>query len=343
MMNQTKRVAVVGATGYAGAELTALLARHPHVELAAVYASENSKPIPFSAVHPSLIRMTGPAVEPFALAKLLDSKAEVVFLATPNEVSAELVPALLDNGLRVIDLSGAFRLAEPGDYPKWYGFDHPNPALLQKAVYGLTEFCNGDLANAQLVANPGCYPTAILLALRPLTYLINRDQLIVADAKSGVSGAGKKSDLSYSFSELAGNFKAYGVGKHKHEPEIRNQLHLGDKAALVFVPHLLPVVRGLLATLHVSFVRPVTAAELTENYQRAYGNSEFVRVLPAGTLPEMRDVVSTPYAEIGFQLLNGGTRAVIVSVIDNLLKGAASQAVQNFNRMNGFDEKEGLA
>jgi N-acetyl-gamma-glutamyl-phosphate reductase len=313
------RVAIAGATGYAGVELVKILGRHSGAQLVGSYSSES-----------------------FSLDALVEAKPEGAFLATPNEVSAEVAPQLLDLGIKVIDLSGAFRLGEPALYPPWYGFAHPRPQLLGEAVYGLTELCNGELAKARLVANPGCYPTSILLALRPLTYLIDRSQPVIIDAKSGVSGAGKKSDLAYSFSELFGNFKAYGVGHHKHEPEIRQGLHLGERATLVFVPHLLPTVRGIYSTMHVGFLQAVSNEELTALYAEAYGNAPLVRVLPPGQLPELKDVVNTPYAEIGFQLLQGGRRAVIVSVIDNLLKGAASQAVQNFNRMCGYADTEGL-
>ena len=312
------RVAILGSTGYAGAELLRLLKRHAHVDIAGAYSSS------------------------FEISALDDAAAEVVFLATPNEFSAHLVPQLLDRGLRVIDLSGAYRLTEPTLYPPWYGFTHERPALLGEAVYGLTEWCGEELAKARLVANPGCYPTSVLLALRPLAYLIDRMQPLVCDSKSGVSGAGKKSDLAWSFAEVSGNFKAYGVGHHRHEPEIRQGLHLGLRADLVFVPHLLPIVRGILSTMHVSFTRAISAAELTAMYAEAYDGKPFVKVLPAGELPELKSVVNTPNAEIGFTLLQGGRRAVIVSVIDNLLKGAASQAVQNFNRMLGYDETEGL-
>jgi len=338
-----KRVAVVGATGYAGSELTAILARHRGVELAALYAGTTGAAVPFSSIHSSLSGSDGPAAEPFTLDKLLARDLDAVFLATPNETSAEIAPALMKSGCGIIDLSGAFRLHEPVDYPRWYGFAHPAPELLSQAVYGLTEWCNGELAGAQIVANPGCYPTAILLALRPLRWILDREQPLICDVKSGVSGAGKKSDLAYSFSELAGNFKTYSVGHHRHEPEVRQGLDLGERAPLVFVAHLLPTVRGILATLHVSFTRPMTAAAISEMYAQSYEKSTFVRVRKEGDLPELRHVVGTPRAEVGFVLLNGGRRAVIVSVIDNLLKGAASQAIQNFNRVHGFDEKEALA
>ncbi|HUP44289.1 MAG TPA: N-acetyl-gamma-glutamyl-phosphate reductase [Thermoanaerobaculia bacterium] len=313
------RVAVIGATGYTGTELAEILKRHKHVAVTGLFGSD------------------------FSMDDLAVAAPEAVFLATPNEISADLAPKLVDAGMRVIDLSGAFRLTDETLYPRWYGFDHKRPELLEEAVYGLTEWCNGDLKKARLVANPGCYPTSVLLALRPIMYLIDRSQPVICDSKSGVSGAGKKADLAYSFSELFGNFKAYGVGQHRHEPEIRQGLHLGDRATLVFVPHLLPTVRGLLSTIHVGFTRPLSAEEMTQIYAASYAKAPFVRVLPPGELPELKNVVGKPHAEIGYQLLQGGRRAVIVSVIDNLLKGAASQAVQNFNRMYGYAETEGLA
>jgi len=331
-----KRVAIVGATGYSGAELTAILARHAEVELVALFSSSSTARGPVTPTLPQFI------AEPFSMDALIAAQPEIVFLATPNEVSAGLAPQLLDLGMRVIDLSGAFRLEEPSMYPTWYGFDHERPNLLGEAVYGLTEYCNGELKNARLVANPGCYPTSILLALRPLTFAIDREQPVICDSKSGVSGAGKKADVNFSFAELFGNFKAYGVGSHRHEPEIRQQLHLGDRAPVVFVAHLLPVHRGILSTMHIGFTHPMSEQQITDAYTRVYENAPFVRVLPAGQLPELKAVVSTPRAEIGFQLLHGGRRAVIVCVIDNLLKGAASQAVQNFNRMCGFPETEAL-
>ena len=340
----TTRVAIVGATGYAGAELTALLARHRNATLAGVYSGRGGARMPLSNVHPSLANVDSSVnVEPFTLEALVAADAEVVFLATPNEASAELAPQLLDAGLKVVDLSGAFRLGDPSLYPNWYGFAHERPALLEEAVYGLTEWCNGELKKARLVANPGCYPTSILLALRPLTFLIDREQPVIIDAKSGVSGAGKKSDLAWSFAELYGNCKAYGIGQHRHEPEIRQGLKLGQRAPLVFVPHLLPTVRGILSTMHVGFTRVMHADEVAQIYADAYAKAPLVKVLPHGAMPELKNVVNTPRAEIGFTLLNGGRRAVIVSVIDNLLKGAASQAVQNFNRMYGYPETEALA
>ena len=341
-MTSKTRVAVVGATGYAGAELTALLARHPHVEITGLYSSSGGR-VPMASIHPSLGAVnTDRATEVFNLEAMIASAPDVAFLATPNEVSAQIAPPMLNAGIRVIDLSGAFRLNEPRLYPQWYGFAHESPSLLHERVYGLPEFCNGELKKARLVANPGCYPTSILLALGPLTYVLDRDQPVICDSKSGVSGAGKKSDVAWSFAELYGNFKAYGVGHHRHEPEIRQGLHLGDRASLVFVPHLLPTVRGILSTMHVAFTKPMMVEDIESIYNEAFANAPLVRILPHGQLPELKNVVGTPRAEIGFTLLQGGKRAVIVSVIDNLLKGAASQAVQNFNRMCGYTETEAL-
>jgi N-acetyl-gamma-glutamyl-phosphate reductase len=336
-----RRVAVVGATGYAGGELVALLARHPSAELAGVFSS-TSGTVPFGALHPSLARRAGPAAVPFTLPALMGCEPDVAFLATPNEAAAELVPQLLTVGIHVVDLSGAYRLASAEDYPRWYGFEHPAPHLLKSAVYGLTEWCNGELAGAPLVANPGCYPTSVLLALKPLLPLLAADTQIVCDSASGVSGAGKKSELAYSFAELAGNFKAYGVGTHRHEPEMRQALGLHSKTPFVFVAHLLPAVRGILTTIHVTFAEALDVEAVSGVYDAAYGSAPFVSVKAPGSLPELKDVVGTPRAEIGFHLLDGGKRAVVVSAIDNLLKGAASQAVQNFNRSSGFAETEGL-
>lgn len=332
----TKRVAVVGATGYAGAELTAILARHPQAEIVALFSSSGGSRTEILPSRPDLV------AEPFSIEKLFAAEPDIAFLATPNEVSVQLAPQIIDHGIKVIDLSGAFRLAQASLYPSWYGFTHERPSMLAEAVYGLPEWCNGELSKARLIANPGCYPTSIVLALRPLTFILDRDQPVICDSKSGVSGAGKKADMAWSFGELYGNFKAYNVGHHRHEPEIRQGLRLGDRATLVFVPHLLPTFRGILSTMHVAFTHSVTDEEITSMYAEAYANAPFVRVLPPSKLPELKDVVGTPFAEIGFQLLQGGRRAVIVSVIDNLLKGAASQAVQNFNRMCGFKETEAL-
>jgi N-acetyl-gamma-glutamyl-phosphate reductase len=338
-------VSVVGATGYAGGELVALLARHGGVSLGPLYSGPEGARVPFPRLHRSLAGQTGPEAGPLDVDGLLEARPDAVFLATPNEVSAELAPLLLDwdPGLRVIDLSGAFRLSRAEDYPAWYGFPHPRPELLEEALYGLTEWVRGPVGSARLVANPGCYPTSVLLAVKPLLALLDAAQPVVCDCKSGASGAGRRGDVAYSFSELAGNLRPYGAGTHRHEPEMREQLGLPEDAPFVFVPHLLPTVRGLLSTVHVGFSRPVEGDEISRLYAEAYSASPLVDVWPAGTLPDLNAAVGTPRAAIGFTLLSGGRRAVLVSVIDNLLKGAASQAVQNLNLLFGLDATEGLA
>jgi len=337
-----KSISIVGATGYAGGELAAILARHPRTEVTSACASGSANGMPFSSLHASLRGVEGPAVSPFSLDTIVSEKPDMVFLATPNELSAEVVPALVDAGIRVIDLSGAYRMTDPSVYSERYGFTHPAPQLLETAVYGLPEHCNGELFGARLVANPGCYPTSILLALRPLLPFIAENATIVCDAKSGVSGAGKKSEVDYSFTELSGNFKAYGIDTHRHTPEIESRLGKAG-AEIIFVPHLLPVPRGILSTLYLDLAQVTTTEEIATAFDDAYGYKPFVTVLPAGETPSLKDVVGTPRCDIGFKVLRGGTKLVVVSVIDNLLKGAASQAVQNYNRVFGFDEAEGLA
>ena len=306
--DNVKRVSVVGGSGYAGAELCALLENHRGVELSGIFGTS-----------------AAPDARPFSLPALLHEEPDFVFLATPDEASSRVAPEVLEarQGTRIVDLSGAFRLSPD-------------------AVYGLTEWCNGELEEASLVANPGCYPTSILLALKPLLPVLDLERGVVCDSASGVSGAGKKSDFAFSFTELFGNFKAYGVGNHRHLPEIRRHLGLPEGVDLVFTPHLLPVARGIVSTIHVCFSRPVSEPEVASRYSDVYESRPFVRVRPAGDLPDLKAVVGTPRCEIGFALLPGGKRAVLVSALDNLLKGAASQALQNFNRMCGFPEAEGL-
>ena len=326
------RASVIGATGYTGAVLCSLLERHSGVELIGRYTSSRTDA---AAVLP-------PGVDRLDVERLVDARPGCVFLATPNEASADLAPRLISAGVRVIDLSGAFRLKQAEAYPRWYGFAHPAPALLQESVYGLTEWCDIGLDAARLVANPGCYATSALLALLPVMPLIDVTQTFVCDGKSGVSGAGKRSDPAYSFAEMSGNVWAYAAAGHRHEPEIRQAAGLSDDTPFVFVPHLLPIVRGILSTLYLTFLAPVTVRDIASPYHRAYGTSPFVRVLPEGSQPGIGSVVGTPRCEIGFALREGGRHAVVVSVLDNLLKGAASQAVQNLNRMFGFDEEDGL-
>ncbi len=335
-----KRVAIVGATGYVGPELVSRALRHAGMDVVALYASSAAADGEPAGLRGALGGAEAPEVQPLSRASLLDSGADAVFLATPHALSADLVPELRAHDVAVIDLSGAYRLRNADDYRTWYGFEHPAPALLEQATYGLTEWCRGSLRGCGLVANPGCYATAVLLALKPLADILAPAQPIICDAKSGVSGAGKRQSLEYSFVELAGNCKAYRVGNHAHTPEIL--LQLGAKTTLRFVPHLLPTPRGILATTYVSFDAPHSAEDVRALYETAYGDAPLVHVEADERLPELRDVVHTPHARIGACVLEGGTSAVVVSVLDNLLKGAATQAIQNFNSMYGFEPTAGV-
>ena len=328
------RAAVIGATGYSGGELCVLLTRHAHVELVCVQGSAGRKPASFESLHPLLRGRAGPSCEPYSEDAITASGAEVAFLATPNETSAEVAHALVARGLRVIDLSGAFRLADPVEHEQWYGF----PRARSEAFYSMPELLDdagrARLREARLVANPGCYATSVILALAPIVSLLHPTEADVADCKSGVSGAGKRSELPYSFSELAGNFKAYATTGHRHEPEIRHAV--GMRGGLVFVPHLLPIVRGILSTIHVPLSRGVESAEIARLYD-VYAGARHVGVRAHGDLPQLADVVGTTRCEIGFQCLPG-RRLLVVSALDNLLKGAASQAVQQLDLAYGFPD-----
>jgi len=270
-------------------------------------------------------------------------KIEVVFLATPAEVSMELAAATLDAGARVVDLSGAFRLRTVENYARWYKDAHTQPALLAEAVYGLPEFCRERLPNARLVANPGCYPTAANLAIRPLVEagVIDRGAGIVCDAKSGVSGAGRKASLSTSFCEVTENFSAYSILRHRHVPEVLMVSGLEERE-FSFTAHLLPLDRGILETIYFRAAVGTSAEDLLAIYEKRYAGEPFVRLYQPGRGPDLRGVRHTNFCDIGVTLDAASGRGVVVSAIDNLTKGAAGQAVQNMNLMLGFDETEGL-
>jgi len=333
----TARVAVAGATGYTGQELLRLLARHPGVVVTAAMASGAT-----TAVRrlPALARVWDGVITPLAH-ETLARETDVVFLALPDAAAAELAPALVDAGVRVVDLSGAFRLRDAGARARWY----PQTRHLPNGVaYGLTERERNAVAGAQLVANPGCYPTAALLALAPLAEagLLVAGSEIVVDAKSGVSGAGKTPSERTHFSECHGNLSAYGVFGHRHGAEIEQGVAAASEAshALTFVPHLVPLDRGLLSTIYLRVAPGTTEEMLGEVFERAYADAPFVRLVGA-SLPEIKHVAHTNFCDIGWRVDPSG-RAVLVSVIDNLLKGASGQAVQNMNVMLGLDERTGL-
>lgn len=270
-------------------------------------------------------------------------KIEIVFLATPAEVSMELAPAMLDAGARVVDLSGAFRLRTVENYTRWYHEPHTQPALLAEAVYGLPEFCRERIPGARLVANPGCYPTAANLAIRPLAEagVIDRTAGIVCDAKSGVSGAGRKPTMKTSFCEVTENFSAYSILHHRHVPEVLMVSGLEERE-LSFTAQLLPLDRGILETIYFRTAATMTAEEILAIYEKRYNSEPFIRLYKAGRVPDLHAVRRTNFCDIGVMLDTATGRAVVVSAIDNLTKGAAGQAVQNMNLMLGLAEAEGL-
>jgi N-acetyl-gamma-glutamyl-phosphate reductase len=338
---QPIRVAVVGATGYTGAELIRYLARHPSVRLTAV-TSEQSAGKALADVLPSVRGKIDLTLAAFDAGQVAD-QADVAFTALPLGTSAPGVASLLERGVRVVDLGADFRLRDAREYAKWY-VPHPVPHLLDEAVYGLTEMCRDALPGARLVANPGCYPTAALLALVPL--LANgliEPRGIVIDAKSGVTGAGRNVAAEFLFAEVDDNMRAYKIGVHRHAPEIEQELrpHAGSDLSVIFVPHLLPIRRGILSTIYVHPRRGVDGAAIGEAYGACYGGERFL-VLSGARPPEIRDVVGTNDCALGWTYDERTGQAVIVSVIDNLGKGAAGQAIQNLNAMHGWPEATGL-
>jgi N-acetyl-gamma-glutamyl-phosphate reductase len=328
------RVGVVGFRGYSGAEAVRILERHPQAEPVLMEHRADTQEVTVRwHRHPAI-----PCTAEAAAAEGLDA----VLLATPAEVSMELVPALLDRGIKVIDLSGAFRLRTAEVYRRWYKAEHTAPALLSEAAYGLPEFCRGRVAKARLVANPGCYPTAANLAIRPLVEAgaFVRAAGIVCDAKSGVSGAGRKPSLKTSFCEVTENLSAYSILDHRHVPEILQNSQL-EEGELSFTAELLPIDRGILETVYfrTSLRDP---AELAATYEKRYAGEPFIRVYPPGHVPDLRAVARTNFCDIGVKMDAATGRAVVVSAIDNLVKGAAGQAVQNLNLVLGLPETEGL-
>jgi N-acetyl-gamma-glutamyl-phosphate reductase len=346
-VNAGPRVAVVGATGYAGRELAQLVVRHPGVERSIFFLREGSdgaRPVNcLTDLYPELRGWGEAPCRPFSVDAVAGSGSTVALLALPHEASAELAPPLVDAGLKVIDLSAAFRFRDPGTYAEWYRLPPAPAPLLEEAVYGLPELYGRDLASARLVANPGCYPTAVILGLKPLVDAgwIDPERGIVCDAKSGVSGAGKQPKPETHFVEVNENFRAYGLFTHRHTPEITGHLGL-DAERMIFTTHLLPLERGILATLYVWLDERREPAEIEALYRAFYAGRPLVRIWPAGTVPELRHVARTNFCDIGFVLDREGKRLVLVSCLDNLGKGAAGQAVQNMNAMFGRKEAEGL-
>lgn len=330
-------VGIVGFRGYSGMELQSILERHPHVELVLMEHRQDAgeKPQPKSARGPKRIASSAEAVREHGL--------EAVFLATPADVSQELAPAYLEAGARVIDLSGAFRLKTVENYTRWYQEPHTRADLLASAVYGLPEFYRAEIPGARLVANPGCYPTAANLALRPLLSagVVDRSAGVVCDAKSGVSGAGRKPSLKTHFCEVTENFSAYSILGHRHVPEVLMNSGL-EEGEFSFTAQLIPVHRGILETIYFRAKGAGSAAELLSIYETAYAGEPFVRLYEPGHVPDLHAVNHTNFCDIGLKYDAATGRAVVVACIDNLGKGAAGQAVQNLNLMLGLAETAGL-
>lgn len=337
MTQPSIKVGIVGGTGYTGVELLRLLSRHPNVELGLISSRSNAG-LAVSEMFPSLrgfvdLEFSEPTND--ALAEM-----DLVFFATPHATAMHQVPELLEAGCKVIDLGADFRLRDASVWKQWYNVEHSCPEWLAKAAYGLPEWHRSEIRTAQLVANPGCYPTAVSLAVLPLLKagVIDPAQ-ITADCKSGVSGAGRKANVATAFSEVSDSFKSYGVQGHRHLPEIQQILRLQNQAAdLVFIPHLVPMIRGMQATIYLQLQKSTDVQAILED---CYKNEFFVDVMPEGQIPDTRSVRGSNFCRISATELPQN-RLVLISVIDNLMKGAAGQAVQNMNLMYGFEEQTGL-
>jgi N-acetyl-gamma-glutamyl-phosphate reductase len=334
------KVAVVGATGYTGRELVEILIRHqyvrPHYLTSESYAGQK-----FSDVYPRFRGLCDLPLEKPDNDRL--AECDFIFAALPHGTSMKMVPGLLNTGRPVVDLSGDFRLQDPGLYPVWYGYEHCHPEYLKQAVYGLPESNREKIKDARLVANPGCYPTAVQLPLAPLLAAgVAEAEDIIIDAKSGVSGAGRAARQPYHFPECTENFKAYKITGHQHIPEIEQGLAAaaGRQLKVVFTPHLVPMVRGILATIYLKIKARIAEEKIWDTFREYYDSEPFIRLLE--DLPETKHVSGTNYCDIAFRLDKRSCRLIVVSAIDNLVKGAAGQAVQNMNLMLGLPETAGL-
>jgi N-acetyl-gamma-glutamyl-phosphate reductase len=342
-MRKPEHIAVVGVTGYTGFELARILLRHPAVKSPVFYVRETQGKKCLAELFPQLRGVGEAPLHSLSVEDITASSAGTAFLATPHEVSAEIAPALLEAGLRVVDLSGAFRFRSADIFASWYKLPTPHASWLSEAVYGLPELYASEIASSRLVANPGCYATSVILALRPLhdAGLISDGSSVVCDCKSGVSGAGKDPRRDLHFVEVDENFKAYNLFSHRHTPEILEHAGL-PQDRLVFSTHLLPLARGILSTIYVTLAAAYSAEAIETVFRKFYAGRPMVRIWPAGSLPELQHVAHTNFCDIGFSLDNSGKRLIVVSCLDNLGKGAAGQAVQNFNLMSGIEEQTAI-
>ena len=342
-MRDPRQIAVIGVTGYTGFELATLLLRHPGIGKPTFYVRETNGANCLSDLFPQLRGWGEASLKPLSLETIAGSGAGTAFLATPHEVSAEIAPKLLDAGLRVIDLSGAFRFASADTYSSWYKLPSPHAARLSEAAYGLPELYAERIKSAKLIANPGCYATSVILALRPLQAagLLAEGHTVICDCKSGASGAGKDPRRDLQFVEVDGNFRAYNLFAHRHTPEILEHTGLPE-SRLIFSTHLLPIPRGILSSIYVTMAKHQTPQDIETLYRKFYAGRSLIRIHSAGTLPEVQHIIKTNFCDIGFALHADGKRLVVVSCLDNLGKGAAGQAVQNLNLTLGLEERTGL-
>jgi N-acetyl-gamma-glutamyl-phosphate reductase len=342
-MRKPQQIAVLGVTGYTGFELARILLRHPAVKSPVFYVRDTQNKKCLAELFPQLRGVGEAPLRSLSVAEIISSNAGTAFLATPHEISAEIAPALLEAGLRVVDLSGAFRFRSADTFASWYKLPTPHANWLSEAVYGLPELYAADIATSRLIANPGCYATSVILALRPLAEagLIADGSSVVCDCKSGASGAGKDPRRDLHFVEVDENFKAYNLFSHRHTPEILEHTALPE-ARLIFSTHLLPLARGILSTIYITLGAAYSAEAIETIFRKFYAGRPMVRIWPAGSLPELQHVAHTNFCDIGFSLDNSGKRLIVVSCLDNLGKGAAGQAVQNFNLMSGIEEQTAL-
>ncbi len=343
MSNKKINIAIIGATGYTGVELLKILCQHPHANIK-IITSRNLTNKSLASVFPNFY---GSSIASLVFTEpdiSLLSSCDLVFFATPHGVAMNMAAELIKNSVRIIDLGADFRIKDSVLWQEYYNMKHTEKQLLKQAVYGLSEHYFDDIKNASLVANPGCYPTAIALSLKPLltTNYINK-KTIIADCKSGVSGAGRSANLNTSLCEVSESIKAYGIPKHRHFPEIEQLLSsiANSEVRLNFIPHLVPMIRGMLATIYVDLITDIDIATISNLFIDTYKNNSFIEVLPVGQMPETRFVKTSNNCQIGIQLVNNN-KLVVVSVIDNLVKGASGQAVQNMNIMFGLNETLGL-
>ncbi|GAB1577531.1 N-acetyl-gamma-glutamyl-phosphate reductase [Bordetella petrii] len=340
--NSRIKVGIVGGTGYTGVELLRLLSQHPNVELTAI-TSRKEDGLPVADMFPNLRGRVKLAFSAPEKANLAD--CDVVFFATPHGVAMAQAQELLAAGTRIIDLAADFRLQDTATFERWYKMPHSCPDILAESVYGLVELNREAVAKARVIGNPGCYPTTVLLGLAPLLEngLVDT-QTLIADCKSGVSGAGRKAEVGTLFSEASDNFKAYGVAGHRHHPEITEQLEklAGGKVGLTFVPHLVPMIRGMFSTLYARIRPEALGTDFQALYEKRYADEAFVDVMPAGSQPETRSVRGSNNLRIAVQRPGNGDLLIVLVIQDNLVKGASGQAVQNMNLMFGLPESAGL-